>query len=73
MASVRTLADSTKDRLAKFASETEHKKSPTSGERLQHITTRIPERLIVEMKVYCAKNRVKMQDFITEAIQEKLK
>jgi len=72
MAKGRTLEDVSKDRIAKLANETK-KKSPTAGEKLRHITTRVPESLIVDMKIYCAKNKIRMQDFITMAIQEKLK
>ena len=60
-------------KLVNEAKKEDKKKTPTAGEKLQHITTRVPEDLIVEMKIYCAKNKMRMQDFITAAIQTKLK
>ncbi len=45
----------------------------TEGEKLKHLNTRVPQDLIVEIKIYCAKNDMKIQDFVTEALHEKLK
>ncbi len=41
-------------------------------ENLENFNTRLISDLHTEMKVYCAINRVKIQDFVNEAIKEKL-
>ena len=33
----------------------------------------VPEDLVIDIKIYCAKHKMKIQDFITEAAREKLK
>lgn len=40
--------------------------------KLESITTRLPPSLIIQMKVWCAANRMKIQQFIEEAVKEKL-
>jgi len=57
-------------------SMTSRTSSPTGSEpakKLIHFSTRLPEGLDVELKVYCALNKMKVQNFIAEAIQDRLK
>jgi len=48
-------------------------RSPVPQEGLEHLNTRIPEDLLIEVKVYCAKNRMSIQNFVTDAVREKLR
>jgi hypothetical protein len=48
------------------------KKTITAGHDLENFNTRMIPDLVIKMKVYCAKNRIKIQDFVNEAITEKL-
>ena len=66
---------SIKDRLAKMGGEKEEpqKQAITNGRAdLENFNTRLIPELHIEMKVYCAKNRMKIQDFINEAIKDRL-
>ena len=45
----------------------------TSGKDLQYISTRAPVDLIHKVKVYCVTHEMKIQDFFTEALQDRLK
>lgn len=45
----------------------------TSGKDLQYISTRTPVDLIHKVKVYCVTYEMKIQDFFTEALEDRLK
>lgn len=45
----------------------------TSTEQLKRTTLVMDENLFNEMKVYCAQNKIKMKDFLNEAINLRLK
>ena len=74
MARERTLKDTSKDPLAKLQKDiqgkTEKRKLPDPGAKM--LNTRIPKELIKRIRVYCAEHEITIQDFITEAAQEKL-
>ena len=70
---------SLKERLTKIADEKAEveekpqKLSVTNGRTdLENFNTRLIPEIHTEMKVFCAKNRIKIQDFINDAIKEKL-
>ena len=42
------------------------------GKNLVHFSTRLPEGLDVDLKVYCVLNKMTVQTFIAEAIQDRL-
>ena len=49
------------------------KKKPTPNEtELKMLTTRVPKVLIERVKTFCAENEMTIQDFVTDAIIEKL-
>lgn len=48
-------------------------KSNNENRNLVNLNTRMPEDLVMEMKIHCVKNRITIQDFINEAIKAKLK
>jgi len=49
------------------------KKKPTSNEtEVKMLTTRVPKVLIERVKVFCNENEMTIQDFMTDAIIEKL-
>jgi hypothetical protein len=65
----------TAERLGGLTKETP-KKTITDGlgpADLDKFNSRVIPELLIEMKVYCARNKVKIQDFISEAIRDKLK
>ncbi len=43
-----------------------------SGDR-QHLNTRLPKSMIKQIKIYCATNELSIQDFMTEAVTDRLK
>ena len=45
----------------------------TPNEQLKRTTLVMDENLFNEMKVYCAQNKIKMKDFLNEAINLRLK
>lgn len=45
----------------------------TTNEQLKRTTLVMDENLFNEMKVYCAQNKIKMKDFLNEAINLRLK
>jgi predicted DNA binding CopG/RHH family protein len=49
------------------------KKRITDGEELTSITTQLISNLYTDVKIHCATHGVKIQDFINEAVQDKLK
>ncbi len=75
MVQERTLKDTAKDSSAKEAFIKQGTKKPIlvmAATKTKMLNTRIPKELIKRIKVYCAEHETTMQDFITEAIQEKL-
>lgn len=60
-------------KLARRKGKESKLRSPKPREGLGHLNTRIPENLLIELKVYCAKNRMSIQSFVTEAIRKKLR
>jgi len=42
-------------------------------EEVKNLNARIPKDLAVRLKVYCAQNEITVQDFLIEAIKEKMK
>jgi len=49
------------------------KKKPTPNEtELKMLTTRVPKVLIGRVKTFCAENEMTIQDFVTDAIIERL-
>jgi hypothetical protein len=38
-----------------------------------HINTRLPKSMIKKIKIYCATNEMAIQDFMTEAVADRLK
>lgn len=48
-------------------------KTAAAEEELSPLNARIPKDLKTEVKIYCAENDVKMQDFVTSAVSEYLK
>jgi len=72
----RDLADSVKDPVKKFLKEGEDRGKGISrkpGEPLVNFNTKLPESLTIDVKVHCAKNRLKIQDFVLEALRDRLK
>lgn len=72
----RDLADSVKDPLTKFVKEGEDRgkgTSKTPAQELVNFNTKLPEDLTVDVKVYCAANKLKIQDFVSEALRVRLK
>ena len=49
------------------------KSKPVNPIKIINLNTRVPEDLVVEMKIYCVKNRITIQDFVNEAIKARLK
>lgn len=50
------------------------KKSKTINPiKIINLNTRVPEDLIMEMKIHCVKNKITIQDFVNEAIKARLK
>ena len=43
------------------------------GGYMKRLTFDIDQDLFYELKIYCAKNKITMKDFITNLIKEKLK
>jgi hypothetical protein len=87
MATKRALKDTAKDNLATYVNKGEPMKdlgkrkgfkknavvTKASKDELENFNTRIISALQIDMKVYCVKNKIKIQDFVNEAIDEKLK
>jgi predicted DNA binding CopG/RHH family protein len=49
------------------------KKKPTPNEtEVKMLTTRVPKVLIKRVKTFCSENEMTIQDFVTDAIIEKL-
>ncbi len=70
----RTLQDSATDKLAKMAKDTEPEEPKEKKEEdLRHLNTRVPKQLIKKIRIYCAENDMNIQDFVAEAVKEKLK
>ncbi len=67
-------AASLTDRLTKIAVEKKkaEKEPQRMAEERVNFNTRLPEDLIIDMKVYCAKNKIKIQDFIGDVLKEAL-
>jgi len=63
------LADNVKQR---FEVLSDQDKKPKRGKPDGSITARIPRKLKQDIKVYCAKHGVPMQDFVIEALQARL-
>ena len=42
-------------------------------EEVKNLNARIPKNLAVSLKVYCAQNEITVQDFLIEAIKERMK
>lgn len=70
----RSLVDTAQDPNAKEAFIKEGTKKPAirSIVETKMLNTRIPEDLIRRVKVYCAQNRITVQEFVTETLEEKL-
>ena len=66
MAKKRTLKDTGKDDLAKFVKDTENTDT-------KMLNTRIPRAMIKRMKLYCVEKETTIQDFMTQAIEARLK
>ena len=72
MAARKSLVDTAKIPNAKEAFIKEvPKKKPVVETKM--LNTRVPKELVKKIKMYCAENEITMQDFITEALQNKLK
>ena len=73
----RALPDTVKDTVEKEkfvgGGEDRGKGTPSKKEQLENFNTKLPGSLIVDVKVYCAKNRLKIQDFVLEALRDRLK
>ncbi len=69
MAKTNTLMDATK-RMQKIAGKKGTAEPQTNDTKM--LNTRIPKDLIKRMKFYCADKELTIQDFITEAVREKL-
>ena len=41
--------------------------------KLVNLNTRVPEDLVIEVKVFCVRNKISIQDFVTDALKAKLK
>ncbi len=39
----------------------------------QHLNTRLPKSMIKQIKIYCATNELSIQDFMTQAVTDRLK
>lgn len=61
----------TANRAAKSVQDTF--KTVVVDEELAPLNARIPKDLKTEVKIYCAENDIKMQDFVTNAVSEYLK
>ena len=48
-------------------------KSNNESRNLVNLNTRVPEDLVMEVKIHCVKNRITIQDFVNEAIKARLK
>lgn len=70
----RSLVDTTQDPNAKEAFIKEGSKKPVTKPKVvtKMLNTRVPEDLITKVKVYCAQNRITVQDFIMETLEERL-
>jgi len=75
MMAKRTLTDTAKDTNAKeaFIQETNSKKATPSEVGTKMMNTRLSEELIHRIKIFCAINKMTIQEFITEAASDKLK
>ena len=60
----RSLKDTAKDDLAKFVED----KADT-----KMLNTRVPKTMIKRMKLYCVERETTIQDFVTQAVEAKLK
>ena len=49
------------------------KKPEADKKNFVNLNTRIPEELLIEVKVFCIRNRITVQDFVKQALEEKLK
>lgn len=67
MAKKRTLKDTAKDDLAKFV----EKKPENTDTKM--LNTRLPKAMIKSMKLYCVENETTIQDFMTQAVEARLK
>jgi len=88
MAKKRNLKATATDKIAKFVdkggpmidlgekSGPEPKATTITGsvnrEDLENFNTRLIRGLHMEMSIYCVRNRIRKQDFVNEAIKEKL-
>jgi hypothetical protein len=43
-------------------------RSPKAAEDMEHLNARIPSELMTQLRVHCARNRVSIQNVVTEAI-----
>jgi hypothetical protein len=65
-----SLKDSQSDRFVKLAGKG---KNGQKLQHLKHLNTRIPSHLLLEIKKFCAKNNVTIQNFVTNALQARLR
>ncbi len=70
----RSLVDTVQDPNAKEAFIKEGSKRAVTRLKVdtKMLNTRVPEDLIRRVKVYCAQNRITVQEFVTETLEEKL-
>ena len=70
----RSLVDTVQDPNAKEAFIKEGSKKPAIRQIVETkmLNTRIPEDLIRRVKVHCAHNRITVQEFVTETLEERL-
>ena len=48
-------------------------KANKQNKNLVNLNTRIEEDLVIEVKVHCVRNKLSIQDFVTDALKAKLK
>ena len=51
----------------------QRQKKSQDNKNLVNLNTRVPEDLVMEVKIFCIRNKMSIQDFVTEALKEKLK
>ena len=74
MAQKRSLKDTSKDPLAKEAFiQGVDKKVVTADNNTKMVNTRLPKGLIKNMKMACVQEEITIQEFMTQAVGEKLK
>ena len=70
MIKVRSLKDSQSDRFVKLARK---EKNGQGLQHLKHLNTRVPSDLLLEIRKFCAKNNVTIQNFVTDTLQARLR